>query len=284
MSANDTATRHYALVEAAIRHLRAHAHEQPTLEDLARAVHLSPGHLQRVFSEWAGVSPKRFLQYLSKQHALSALATSQDMLSVTHALGLSSGSRLHELMVTCEAMTPGEIRAGGQGVTVGYGWGPSPFGGALIGWTTRGVCHLAFAGAPRAELEARLATAWPRAALRRDDAAARAWLERVFAPATSGAPLPLLLKGSNFQLKVWEALLDTGCGRLVSYRQLAGMAGAPRAARAVGSALAANDLAYLIPCHRVIREGGEVGQYRWGGERKQAIQLWEAARLDGDGC
>lgn len=271
-------SRHYEVVARAIGFIRAEARRQPGLEEIAAAVHLSPYHLQRLFAEWAGISPKRFLQYLTKEYAKARLLASRDTLSVALESGLSGTGRLHDLMVVCEAMTPGEIRAGGLGTAVGYGFGPSPFGEALVAWTPRGICHFAFRTAADRAMIAGLAAHWPRAALARDDDQAGRLLVRIFGDGTRRAPIPLLLRGTNFQIKVWEALIRIDFGELASYRQLAAAAGVPRAQRAVGSALAANTIGYLIPCHRVIREGGETGSYRWGAERKLAILGWEAAQ------
>lgn len=271
-------SRHFAVVARAIAYLRATAPQQPTLEQVAAAVHLSPFHLQRLFSEWAGVSPKRFLQYLTKEHAKRELARAGDVLTVAGRVGLSSGSRLHDLMISCEALTPGEIKAGGAGLSIGHGFAPSPFGPALVGWTGRGICHLAFGADDEPALLAELAGLWPRATLRRDDGQATELLARVFPGPAPAAPLHLLLRGTNFQIKVWEALLRCPPGRLLSYGELARQAGVPQAARAVGSALAANTIGFLIPCHRVIRDSGEVSHYRWGSERKLAMLGWEAAQ------
>ncbi len=268
--------RQYALVAQAIRFLRAHARQQPTLAEVADAVHLSEHHLQRVFAAWAGISPKRFLQYLSKEHALAALRSAQDVLGAAQASGLSGPGRLHDLMVSCEAMTPGEIKSGGLGLSVGWGQAGTPFGPALAGWTPRGICFLAFLDDDARPRYDELRAAWPAADLRQDDARAQALIDQVFPAAPQPGRLHLLLRGTNFQLKVWEALLRLPPGRRVSYTQLAGLAGTPKAQRAVGSALAANAIAYLIPCHRVIRESGDSGQYRWGGERKAAMLAWEA--------
>lgn len=269
--------RQYAVVAQAIRYLRAHAAQQPTLAELAAAVHLSECHLQRVFAQWAGISPKRFLQYLSKEHARAALRASADLLQASDAAGLSGPGRLHDLMVSCEAMTPGEIKSGGAGVVLGWGQADTPFGTALAGWTARGLCYLAFLEGDAAQRYAELCAAWPAAQRQCDDAQARALMARVFPGPLQPGRLHLLLRGTNFQLKVWEALLRLPPGQRVSYTQLAALAGAPRAQRAVGSALAANTLGYLIPCHRVIRESGDSGHYRWGEERKVAMLAWEAA-------
>lgn len=269
--------RQYALVAQAIRYLRAHAQQQPTLAEVAQAVHLSEHHLQRVFAAWAGISPKRFLQYLSKEHALAALREAQDVLGAAQASGLSGPGRLHDLLVSCEAMTPGEIKSGGAGVALAWGEAGTPFGTVLVGWTPRGICYLAFLDDNRAQRQDELRTAWPAAAMQRDDGEARRLMGQVFPDTPQPGRLHLLLRGTNFQLKVWEALLRLPPGRRVSYTQLAALAGQPRAQRAVGSALAANTIGYLIPCHRVIRESGESGHYRWGDERKSAMLAWEAA-------
>ena len=276
----DSHWRHYATVEKAIHFLRAHAHEQPELADVATAVHLSPHHLQRVFSEWAGISPKRFLQYLTKDYARAQLARADDTLSVATDAGLSSTSRLHDLMISCEAMSPGEIQSGGLGLTITYGIGESPFGEALVAWTTRGVCHLSFHQHDATTLSSELQALWPQAYLERQDDEAHARLSRIFPRMPTRGTLHLVLRGTNFQIKVWEALLNTTRGELRSYAQVAGMVGSPRAARAVGSALAANTIGYLIPCHRVIRESGEINHYRWGAARKQAMLAWEAGQRE----
>lgn len=291
--------RHYALVARAIAHLRASAPRQPPLAELAAAAGLSEPHLQRVFSEWAGVSPKRFLQALAKERALQALRESADVLDAALAAGLSGPGRLHDLIVSCEAMTPGEVKALGAGLAIGHGLAATPFGAALLAWTPRGLCHFEFcdgdgpdAGINEARLDvgalardsaaARLAALrarWPGASLQRDDAQAAALAARIFPRVPGPGELHLVLRGTNFQIKVWEALLRTRPGQLVSYGQLAAMAGLPaRASRAVGSAVGANTLAVLIPCHRVIRGSGECSDYRWGPVRKLALQGWEAAR------
>lgn len=278
----DEASRQYHIVARTIDYLRAHAGTQPQLDELAGAVHVSPQHLQRVFSAWAGISPKRFLQYLTKEYALAALGESRDTLQVSLDAGLSSTSRLHELMVSCEAMTPAEIRAGGFGVQLAYGIGPSPFGNALVAWTRHGICHIAFCGDPHAPAVAELLSLWPHASPERDDDRAGVVLSRIFAGTPTRGRLHLVLRGTNFQIKVWEALMRSAPGERMSYGELASRAGNPKAMRAVGSALARNRIAYLIPCHRVIRESGEVGQFHWGSTRKLAMQGWESARASAD--
>ena len=272
---SDRSLQQYKTVATAIRYIREHARNQPELADVAAAVHMSEHHLQRIFSAWAGISPKRFLQYLTKEHALSALKASTDSLTAAHDAGLSGGGRLHDLMISCEAMTPGEIKAAGAGVELHYGIAPSPFGLALAGWTRRGLCYLAFLDEDRSERQAELLQQWPNATLIADDCGAEALMEKIFPTTPQPGKLHLLLRGTNFQIKVWEALLNTQPGELYSYSQLAAATGSPKAQRAIGSAVAANNIGYLIPCHRVIRESGESGNYRWSAERKLAIHAWE---------
>lgn len=274
----ERAARHYDVVASAIIHLREHAASQPGLAELAQSVGLSPFHLQRVFAEWVGISPKRFLQFLTKEYAREQLARSTDVLETSERAGLGSASRLHDLMVSCEAMTPGEIRLAGAGLRIGFGVGPTPLGRALVAWTARGICELAFLDGAEAPLVSGIAAWWPRAQLERDDVAACALLAKVFAEPPQRGRLHLVLRGTNFQIRVWQALMRTEPGDRLGYGELARRIGSPGAARAVGSALAANRLAWLIPCHRVIRESGESGRYRWGEPRKLAALGWEAAR------
>ncbi|MEW6415887.1 MAG: methylated-DNA--[protein]-cysteine S-methyltransferase [Pseudomonadota bacterium] len=276
----DARTRQYALVARAIAYIRENARQQPGLDRIAAALHVSPFHLQRLFAEWAGISPKRFLQYLTKEYAKAQLRASRDMLSVSESAGLSSTSRLHDLMVSCEAMTPGEIKAGGRDLEIAYGFACSPFGEAIIGWTGRGICHFAFSVAAQDAMTAELVACWPNARFRRDDAQARRVVQDIFPARPGRGRVHLVLRGTNFQIKVWEALIHTEFGRVISYQQLAERSGCPRAQRAVGTALAANHIAFLIPCHRVIRESGDTGDYRWGADRKRALLAWEAARAD----
>ncbi len=276
-TSHDEQRAHYKCIAVAIRYLQAQAHRQPSLGEVAAEVGLSDSHFQRLFSQWAGVSPKRFLQYLTKERAKQALRDSRSLLDATLDAGISSPGRLHDLMITCEAMTPGQFKTQGAGLTIRYGSAPTPFGLALIGQTERGVCSLAFYDdGPDTHVEA-LVASWPAATFVPDESGTAARVANLFSATPPSGPLHLLLQGSNFQLKVWEALLRVGSGQRVSYSQLAQLAGSPQASRAVGSALAANRIGYLIPCHRVIRESGEVGQFRWGAERKLAMQGWEAA-------
>jgi AraC family transcriptional regulator, regulatory protein of adaptative response / methylated-DNA-[protein]-cysteine methyltransferase len=275
----DVSSRDYERIGRAIAYLRRHAGDQPDLAAVARHVNLSEHHFQRLFTRWAGVSPKRFVQYLTLEHAKSRLTRSDSVLDLSGSVGLSGPGRLHDLFVTLEAMSPGEYRAGGAGLSIRYGVHDSPFGPALIAATARGICGLHFIG----EVEdgtARLRKDWPEAALQRDTAGTGAIAERLFRPLASGTgrPLALLVKGSNFQVKVWRALLEVPFGAVTSYRQIAARVGAPGSSRAVGGAVGANPIAWLIPCHRVIRETGLLGGYHWGLDRKAAMLGWEAAR------
>lgn len=276
MDALDHHARHYDTVARAIAYLRARVSDQPGLDEVAAAVHLSPAHLQRVFTEWAGISPKRFLQHLTKEYARTRLRQALDILSVSAEAGLGSPSRLHDLMVSCEAMTPGEIKTAARGIDIGHGIAPTPFGAALVAWTPRGVCHFAFRTTDDAALLAGLRAQWPAASLHRDDEAARRLMHEIFPQAPSRGRVHVVLRGTNFQIKVWEALIRIEPGHILSYGRLAHEIGMPRAARAVGTALAANTIGYLIPCHRVIRDSGETGEYRWGSERKLAMLGREA--------
>jgi AraC family transcriptional regulator of adaptative response/methylated-DNA-[protein]-cysteine methyltransferase len=272
-----TTDSHYQTIAAAICYIREHAKQQPELAEIAEAVNLSEYHLQRLFSSWAGISPKRFLQYLTKEHAKQALQQSSDTLSAALSAGLSGSGRLHDLMISCEAMTPGEIKSGGSGVQLNYGQASTPFGTALIGWTTRGICYLAFLSNDLQEKQLELLNQWPNATSIEDHSGAENFSQTIFPTTPQSGKLHLLLRGTNFQIKVWEALLQTRQGQFLSYSQLAKTAGSPKAQRAIGSAVGANNIGFLIPCHRVIRESGESGHYRWGAERKQAIHAWESA-------
>lgn len=278
MTDGPQALRDYRRVEAAIRFLEAHAGEQPALATVARAVGLSEFHFQRLFRRWAGVSPKRFLQYLTMQHAKAALREGSSILATSYEAGLSGPSRLHDLFIAVEAVTPGEYKEAGRNLEIHYGFRPSPFGPSFIATTPRGVCALEFVeGDDRAAAVARLARAWPAATIREDAGMAAHYVERIFsAGAAHNTPITLVLRGTNFQLKVWEALLRIPPGAATTYGEIAAAIGNPTAARAVGNAVGQNRIAYLIPCHRVLRGTGAFGGYRWGTERKQAMLGWEA--------
>lgn len=266
---------HYQIVKRSIEFLRAHQLEQPGLESLASEVNLSAPHLQKIFSAWAGISPKRFLQVLNQRYAREALKQ-QSVLETSMDLGLSAPSRLHDLSIACDAMTPGEVASKGKGLRLAFGWAPCPFGYVFLAWCDRGVCELSFYDAPIASIEALFRKDWSGAQHIQDDDAAKTLANKIFSHALQPGSLHLLLRGTNFQVKVWEALIDLPEGKLVSYQDLAARAGTPKATRAVGSALARNRIGYLVPCHRVIRQSGEWGNYRWGLERKLAMHLWES--------
>lgn len=274
----------YEMVAEAIRFVRTHSRDQPSLDAIAQHVKLSPHHLQRIFSEWAGISPKRFLQFLTKENAKRLLQQSRDVLGAAVESGLSGPGRLHDLMVACEALTPGEVGALGEGLTIQFGFAPSLLGEIIAGLTPRGVCHLRFVEGGGQDIAQReLHDEWPKAIFARNDERVRELAKQMFSARGDSQSLSVLLRGTNFQIKVWEALLRIPAGQLVSYGDLAAKSGMPQAARAVGTAIAHNRIAVLVPCHRVIRESGEIGQYRWGSERKCALIAWEAAQDAGYG-
>lgn len=265
----------------AIRYLEEHYARQPSLADVAAAAGLSPHHFQRLFRRWVGVSPKRFMQHLTLEHTRQALREGRSVLAASLDAGLSGPGRLHDLFVTFEAMTPGEFKASGRGLEVTYGVVPCPFGDAVVAETDRGICGLAFAGPDGHETALdSLRAHWPRADVRRDQDRAAATAAKVFSVRRAPERLLLDLRGTNFQVKVWEALLRIPPGALVSYGDVADAIGQPTAQRAVASAVARNPVSFLIPCHRVIRRSGALGEYRWGTDRKRAIVAWEAARRE----
>jgi AraC family transcriptional regulator of adaptative response/methylated-DNA-[protein]-cysteine methyltransferase len=273
----------YARIEQAIRYLEAHFREQPELRQVAETVGLSEYHFQRLFTRWVGISPKRFLQYLTKEYAKSLLRQPVDLLEASYASGLSGPSRLHDLFIVAEAVTPGEYKTLGEGLQIRYGFHPTPFGECLLALTGRGICYLGFvqAGGRERALN-QLRSDWPGAALSEDPQSGRPYIQQIFYP-TGGRweSLPLVLRGTNFQIKVWEALLRIPSGSLVTYENVAAAVGLPSAARAVGQAIGRNPLAVIIPCHRVIRKDGEIGAYRYGSARKKALLGWEFARREG---
>ena len=270
----------YLRIEQAIKYLEKNANTQPELSDIANGVGLSEYHFQRIFSRWAGISPKRFLQFLTKEGAKELLAKSENLLDTTYEVGLSSLGRLHDLFVTTEAVTPGQYKSGGTGLTIRYGLHDTPFGKTLIGLTERGICHLSFISRTEGDAIDMLVAGWPQAKMIEDYSATASLVEPIFDLSQRGKqPLHLHLRGTNFQLKVWEALLRIPSGAVTSYQGLAEQAGRPGASRAVGTALGRNPIAVLIPCHRVIRKLGEFGNYRYGTTRKKALLGWEAAQI-----
>jgi AraC family transcriptional regulator of adaptative response/methylated-DNA-[protein]-cysteine methyltransferase len=281
--AYDQLSQDYDRIAQVIRYIDSHQDEQPSLKELAQVVNLSEYHFQRLFSRWVGISPKRFMQYLTKEKAKQLLRDSDDILSVAHATGLSGPGRLHDLFVTCEAVTPGEYKSRGQGIRIHYGFHPSPFGECLVAQTERGICSLMFVEAHNwGTALSRLRANWPAAEIEEDHDGTRMVIDEMmelFGRRTS-IPLRLYLNGTNFQIKVWEALLQIPPGSVVSYEEVAIYIGAPKASRAVGNAISRNPIPVLIPCHRVIRKTGQFGDYRWGASRKKALLGWELARHD----
>jgi len=271
----------YERIAQAISYINAHVHQQPQLEDVAAHLNLSPFHFQRLFSRWAGVSPKRYLQTLTVERAKQLLSESRPLLEVSDTLGLGSASRLYDHFVKLEAVTPGDYRKAGAGLRIDYAVQASPFGDVFIAVTPRGICKLAFIdGDAESHLDS-LNAAWPRAVLRENHQSTATMVKSMFAEKRGQQqPLSLYVTGTNFQVSVWKALLQIPPGKVASYSQIASAVGRPGAARAVGSANARNPIAFLIPCHRVIRHSGNIGDYHWGETRKHAIHAWESARQE----
>ena len=275
----------YERIGQALRYLEESVTEQPSLAEVANHVGLSPYHFQRLFKRWAGISPKRFLQFLTVEYAKACLAQSQSVLDTSFDAGLSGPSRLHDLFVACEAMTPGEYKQRGEGLKISYGYHDTPFGDCLLLATARGLCGLAFAdpGHRRAALDD-MRRRWPRATYVAD-ADVTAPIMAVIAhhlgwsQDPAAGEIKLLLMGTNFQVRVWEGLLRIPLGSLTSYDHLSDLVGKPGAARAVAGAVAANPISLLVPCHRVIRNTGIISGYHWGPSRKRAILGWEASQV-----
>lgn len=272
----------YARIADAIRFIASQVERQPTLDEIAAHVHLSPFHFQRLFSRWAGVTPKRYLQVLTLERAKALLQESRPLLEVADTLGLSSGSRLYDHFVQLEAVTPGEYKQRGAGLVIDHGVHDTPFGQAFVALTPRGVCNFSFLDdqAPQAPL-ATLAQSWPAAELRESPSRTQGVIHTMFDTSkTPDRPISLHVSGTNFQISVWRALLEIPPAKVVSYAQVASAVGNPKGARAVGLAVGANPIALMIPCHRVIQQNGKLGGYHWGETRKQAIHAWEAARYE----
>ena len=288
MTSNETLedSGHYQLIEKAIQYIEANVNRQPELDEIASAIGLSEYHFQRLFTNWTGISPKRFMQFLTKEHAKELLNKSENLLDTTHQIGLSSLGRLHDLFVTTEAVTPGEYKSGGAGLTIHYGIHPTPFGKCLIATTERGICNLSFVNASEGQIIDNLVADWKQAKMIEDYKSTAPLVTRIFSdlepdsgfdtPRKNRAGLlnPTLkihLRGTNFQIKVWEALLNIPTGALTTYEHIARQIGKPKALRAVGTAVGHNPIAYLIPCHRVIRKSGDFGNYLYGSARKKVI-------------
>ncbi len=274
----------YARIEKAILYIEKNFRRQPTLSEVARKVGLSEYHFHRLFTRWAGISPKRFLQFLTAEYARGLLRESPNVLEAAYGAGLSGPGRLHDLIVNVYAVTPGELKGEGAGLTIRYGVHPSPFGDFLLATTEKGICALSFlSGRGPGEAAEDLRRRWGKAKLVEDPKATKAVADRIFDPSRRGSasPMNVIVKGTNFQVKVWEAIVRIPPGFVASYEDVAARIAAPGAVRAVGTALARNPVAFLVPCHRVIRKTGAFGNYGGGAARKKAILAWEAARFRG---
>lgn len=280
VAALDQLSRDYRRMESILDWLVEHFDSQPSLEEIAARAGLTPFHFQRLFSRWVGLSPKKFVQFLSLQRAKGSLDASRSVLDAAWDAGLSGAGRLHDLFVQLDAVTPGEYKRRGEGMVIRYGYHPSPFGECLLLASDRGICGLAFinGGERQTALKGSL-RGWENARLKEDPERCAALVEKVFNRSERQAePLKLFVRGTRFQVKVWEALLRVPAGALISYSELARRAGRPKAVRAVANANAVNAVSYLVPCHRAIRKAGLLGGYRWGLPRKLAMLSREAAQ------
>ena len=266
-------------IQAALEYIGTHFQDQPDLETIASQVHLSPFHFQRMFEKWAGVSPKKFLQYLTLKYARQKLKEGASVLDAAYASGLSGTGRIHDLFVTLSAVSPGEYKNGGENMVISYSFVSSPFGELILAETQRGICNLMFIDSHKRGVED-LRIEWPKAQLKEQAGKQAAAIAQFFSEKERAEkPIHLHLKGSSFQIQVWEALLKIPRGNLVAYGDIARHIGKPRASRAVGTAIGANPIAYLIPCHRVIKSVGAIGEYRWGKGRKMALVGWENSHV-----
>ena len=282
---SETEAFRYTEIAQAIDYLVRNYADQPSLDDVARIAGISPHHFQRTFKTWTGVSPKRFLQYVTIGHAKTLLRDRANLLDTAFDLGLSGPGRLHDLFVACEAVTPGQYKLRGDGLVIRHGFHDSPFGRVLIGVTDRGICRLGFVtGGGEAKAVSALSKEWPAAELIADELSTHETAEEAFRFALGRSPdteqPKLLVMGTNFQIKVWESLMRIPRGGVVSYQDVARVIGNTGAQRAIGRAVGANPIAMLIPCHRVILKSGAIHNYRWGVERKRAILAFEQAGLE----
>jgi AraC family transcriptional regulator of adaptative response/methylated-DNA-[protein]-cysteine methyltransferase len=269
-------SRDFARIARAIRYIDTHFREQPRLADIASHAGLSEFHFNRLFRHWAGVTPKQYLGFVTGNAAKGALLTQPSVLDAAYSVGLSGPGRLHDLIVTLDAMTPGELKLRGRGTEICYGFSDSPFGRALLATTARGVCHLAFVEAGKEKWAVReLQEQWPQAALAQDDAQASEVARQIWAGEGESA-LKVSVGGTNFQLKVWQALVDLGGQARTTYTALADAIGLRSGTRAVGNAVGSNPVGWLIPCHTVLRKDGSLGGYHWGEDRKRAMLAWKS--------
>ena len=269
----------YCRIEKAIKYLLQNYRDQPSLEDVAAQVHISPFHFQRIFSEWAGISPKKFLQYITIESLKKQLDSGKNLIEIADSAGLSSQSRIYDLFVQIEGVTPDEYRKSGKGISIGYGIHPTPFGHCFIAVTERGICSMAFTDRNEDDLLSELNQQWVNANIHREQRQTGLTVRNIFIK-KSRQELRLLLKGTKFQIKVWEALLKIPFGSVTNYMAISEMIGNPGSTRAVATAIANNPVAYLIPCHRVIRREGIIGEYHWGKARKAAMIGWEKAQFE----
>ncbi|PKK82539.1 MAG: 6-O-methylguanine DNA methyltransferase [candidate division Zixibacteria bacterium HGW-Zixibacteria-1] len=275
----------YRRIENAIKYIEVNFKSQPTLDEIAAAVCLSKYHFERLFKRWAGISPMQFMQFLTLDYAKQKLAEAGNLLDTSFDAGLSGPGRLHDLFVTFEAMTPGEFKKLGAGIEIEYGFHPTPFGECLLAATDRGICFLGFVDSGGQSKAMRLfKKKWPNAELIENRKQTESYITRIFAPEHASKPEPfhVLIKGTNFQVNVWRALLTIPRGNVVSYQDVAAYLGRPSAYRAVANAVAGNPVAYLIPCHRVIAKSGKIHHYLWGTARKKALFVHEAAMTASD--
>jgi len=273
---------HYGVIARAIAELDAAGGERVALDDLAARLGMSPAHFQRLFTQWVGVSPKRYQQYLALGHARQLLSDRFTVLDAAHETGLSGSGRLHDLFLRWEAMTPGEYARGGEGLEIYWGWFDSPFGAAIVMGTDRGLCGMGFAAETGVdEAFDDMVRRWPKARFIEEPARLKAWVDAAFGGASGVSdPAPLYLIGAPFQIKVWEALLSVPSGQVTTYSEIARSIGRPTAMRAVGTAVGRNPISWLIPCHRALAKSGKLGGYHWGLPVKRAMLAWEAARAD----
>ena len=271
----------YLRIEQAIQYLEKNFQRQPELDEVAEKVHLSPFHFQRIFTEWAGISPKRFLQFLTVDFLKEKLQQSKNLVEAAEQAGLSSQSRVYDLFTTLEAVTPQEYKQHGSGLRIEYGFHETPFGLAVLGVTERGVCWMSFITTdedPNYELE-KMKEHWDHSIFHHDQELTASFIDSIFGKKSPSKKLHVFVKGTNFQVKVWEALLRLPIGSVTTYQRIAEKIQNPKALQAVGSAVGSNHIAYLIPCHRVIRKDGILGEYRWNATRKKSIIGWEMARV-----